>query len=436
MKRTKKIISLWLILVLGLSLAACNKSKEDDNDGGKANMVKEDISGVSEEEVIQKEIRLNDYNEVEQFYIKSGSKIEEILKQCGIEYVSSENKSFIASTNDVYKKYEKEYKQLFTSSTDVDFESGEGLYSIEMSYEMHDELKPTLEDSFIKVMYEIYKTSDSNISEEKFIKALNELISIEGEGLTDKTESYYIYVSKSDSSYTLHMSYDLPLIIKQREVFTKEYATVADFENYFYNALPPSYIKKQIIYGEIQDSKFPYYQLDESNTTSKPAYTMSYQISNNDLFGERYGMTMTGFVHNNIISYYEDRFPFVIGDKMISDMEQFIDILSSMIGFDISKYMSAKQLLSEVQTFIIKDVVEYSSSINHNLPIPGSEFRASCDVFEESSYGFYYGGYDTCDRLYGRFYDTSISGQYSDRPFYDIDLFISQPVKAEGITHK
>lgn len=91
-------------------------------------------------------------------YNKYGTSIEKILSENKIDYYISDNKYFIASKSKTYTQFEKEYKQLLYAGTSTNFDEGFGDSFIKITKEFNKSVAPTLEDTYIKTIADLYNS--------------------------------------------------------------------------------------------------------------------------------------------------------------------------------------------------------------------------------------------------------------------------------------
>ena len=433
----KKIGTTTLCLLLGGLLAACTESnidKKEDPHSKNKQTAATDIDNTNDSDA-DKVLHLKNYTDLVNFYNEHGKYVEKLLSKNNIDYYSSNNKSFIASKTKSYKKFEKEYKQSLYAGTNVEFDKGSGSAFIEIDKEFHKDLKPTLDDPYINTIANIFASSVPGSSEAKFIEQLSNAISdtistgeISQIDYLGGSETITIKTWLKDNTITINTTFSKPFTITPKAPLTKEYSTVAEFD-----AMEAALINFSA--ETERASMYENVQLDESNKSTRPKYTINYDRSDSDRFSESIGFDFGSFATEE--PFYEDEYTnFTFTDAMKTDFGKFVDVLNKLIEFDINKYMTNEQLMDEIQSRMMANLLKYEDVLGDSLPIPGISFDfIKLSSFDHSDYCYIYAKPEELD-IHNNLYDYSIADPYIGKGYYEVGIDINRSVIAEGITSK
>lgn len=438
--KIKKLGILTICILIGLSTVACKKNTDKGMDSSSENVQSTLTDNNEENENNSSDkaqtIKLASYNDVVNWYKKYGGSIEKILSENNIDYYISNNKSFIASKEKTYTQFEQEYKQSLYGGTSIDFNEGSGKSFIEISKEFNKSVEATLKDPYIKTIADLYVLNVPNIDEQKFVEELSECISTTistGEpcqiNYMNNSKYSLITTQIEESTITLNASFYESFTITPKEVITKEYKTIKDFDAVEDTLTDFSYDNPVNKYEHVKVNK-----ADKNNMTQ---YTIDYDRNDSDSFSETLGFRFGGFTDIDSYDEYSGEYAdFKFTDTMKADFNKLVDVLSKLIELDVNKYMTNEQLMNEIQARIIAYSLEYEDVFKDSLPIPGADFAFTRIItFDSSEYSIIYADPEDLD-IWNHLYDSSVVDPYEGRGYYEIGIDINRPVIAEGITSK
>lgn len=233
----KKNISklMFLILISSMSVA-CNKIESKDEVSVENLTDSKDTNKEIETLALDKK-EFKDFKELKSFSETKIKEFENILKNNKIEYFSAEDSSLIINKHMTYEKYTKNFNQLAYTQISNDYERASGYLKTGLKLNVHLQEEVSIENNFIKAMYDVVKLYNPNIDEKSFNKEIKNATS-SADDLSDKTIEtgvdgivikVYSNVSTNEREIVLSLRQELQL--PELKQITKEYKTVQEFKD-------------------------------------------------------------------------------------------------------------------------------------------------------------------------------------------------------------
>ncbi|MGL5694043.1 MAG: hypothetical protein ACRCXA_08190 [Peptostreptococcaceae bacterium] len=419
--------------------------------------IEEYIAAKDKEEEARKSVNLGDYKGVVKFYDESGSKIEKLLSENNIESIVSSNKSLIVSKQHSYEKFGKMYKQLFVHNIEVDFIEGVGSYNLAIDKKMHIDDSVTVEDPYIKVMYELYKSFYPNTSEAEFIEQLNNIINkAKDTGYTtsmiEVESNINIDATINDATMRLTLDIEKELEVEKVSPITKEYATISEFEGAQkeilkkYTDMDLTNYDNWSYYDEWSGVPGFYGKLGESGVKNR--YTVEYSANKDSDFKEEIEFSLYNYMDKKSpkneysTDLYLENDTLKINDTDKAYIKKGVEKFSGITGVDIYKYMTEEEFLKEIESTYLRRQVfdgysytefkDYGTKTDTSLPVPGLEnLSIDFEVVPPVNSGSMQSD-EYAKRQYGDDLGKLIEGNI----VYVISLNMTRPVVAEGITRR
>lgn len=230
-----KKISLMALIVLSASLTvACGKKEEPKQEPV--------IEKVEQKEEVVKELAIEKVKFKDLAELKSFSKVqmknfENILKSNRIDFVSAPDGTLVINKNMSYEKYTKEFNQLAYSHISKDFETGAGYLKTGIKLNIHMQEQVSLDNNFVKAMFDIVKLYNPNINEENFNNEIKTAtgnpnsmsdsdITTDVKGITIK-----VYSNPDTNEREIVLSLRQDLEIPKSNHLLKQYKTVQEFKD-------------------------------------------------------------------------------------------------------------------------------------------------------------------------------------------------------------
>ncbi len=317
-----------------------------------------------------KSIYLESYEDVLGFNDKVKRSIEDLLVINKIEYVSSKDNSFICSKKNGYSKFENDYYEMFFSNIDVNYNDGMGSFDIFIEKQFHKDTKLEF-DSYISLIYSIYKEFNPYVTQEEFLEILNEAINRVINGgynipIESKSNLVRVNVSLEDSTISIRLLFRKPIETKKLETTLKEYNSIEAFKKVNTEINPDKYVDKKIRDKNENYLYTLFYSQDlNSNFSENIGFKFTRKKDIEEFKKEKYSMINTNIVDfNEESSYY---------------LDDLIEKFNNKFSFYIPTYISGKQILDEVQSIDMKEKIlnqdfikeKYDRIISPTIPIPG-----------------------------------------------------------------
>lgn len=240
----KNKISLLSFIVISSSLlVACGKN-EDNKGTSKDNTQVEQIdkTNTKEDATLQEIKHINKLSFKDMAELKSFSKVkmkefENILKSNKIEYILTEDNSFIVNKNMSYEKYTKMFNQLSYTNIYNDFENGIGYLKTGLKVNIHLQEQASTDNNFIKAMFDVVKMYNPNMTLESFNEQIKTATSnpndiADKEILTD-VQGLNIKISSNTETNEREITLSIrqELEIPKATELLKEYKTVKEFKD-------------------------------------------------------------------------------------------------------------------------------------------------------------------------------------------------------------
>lgn len=224
-----------LILASSLSVACSNKEGVKENTSIEKT-TKEETVEVPKSLSIDK-VSFKNLQELNSFSKTKIKEFENILKSNKIDYVSASDNSLIINKSMTYEKYTKEFNQLAYTQISKNYEDGSGYLKTGLKLNIHIQEQVSIENNFIKAMFDVIKLYNPNISEKEFNEEIKNATSssddISDKDITTGVDGITIKVySKPDvNEREIILSIRQQLEMPKLEELVKEYKTVQEFKD-------------------------------------------------------------------------------------------------------------------------------------------------------------------------------------------------------------
>lgn len=316
-----------------------------------------------------KVIELSEYKEVYELSKNIGIEIEELLEKHQVDYISSNNKSFIFSKDISYKKFDKDYFNFFMYNIDVNYIGGRGKFDLIIDKEFHKDLKADIKENYIALMYDIYKEFNPLVKEEDFINQLDEAITKCRNGAYNAIitgENSSIVVSKKDTVIDICMKVQKEIKIEPLTLTIKEYDTIKEFEEKNENLFNNNKNQNKAL---LKNLNYRYTYLYESFMKNKFSEDIGFKFRQINKYKD-YGTTTSSTLNGKVVK---------IDNSTYEYLDELIEKFKLDFGFYIGMYMDKNQFADEIQKIALRENVFENDEVNDRfdlnleptLPIPG-----------------------------------------------------------------
>lgn len=232
---SKKLVTL-LILVLSISimLIGCSNTKEASPEIGVSRDDIEDDFEVKKDilETISTDTKYENFKEFKEGSKNNAVKFSKWLNKYNIENEISKDGYSVKNTNTVSNQNGIDYNRVVYLSTSVNMRDGKyfyGSYKVNLVYENHIQEEYNSDNEFIKLIYDIVKTHDKDLTIDELTKELNDYVNGNTDMISFSNNIVNINVSNKNTIKILSMSFENYIAETELDYVVKEYSTIKEY---------------------------------------------------------------------------------------------------------------------------------------------------------------------------------------------------------------
>ena len=231
----KKVVKLLVLVTAMLTmLIGCSNTKDVSTETSTSLKDSTDNIEVTKNilDSIYIDTKYENYKEFKKESKNNIIKFSKLLSKNNIENVISKDGYSVKNTNTVHNQNNINYNRIVSLSTSLNVEGGEyfyGSYNVNLIYENHIQEEYKSDNEFIKLVYDVVKGYNEDLTIDELAKELNDYVNDDTDTISFSNDIVKIHVSNENTIKKLSMSFENSISRTVLDSPVKEYSTMKEF---------------------------------------------------------------------------------------------------------------------------------------------------------------------------------------------------------------